>query len=176
MAVAVVPEGLPAVITVTLALGTQRMVKRHALIRKLTAVETLGSVTTICSDKTGTLTQNKMVVQSIFTYSGPLQVTGEGYCPDGSFQSEELERIDPQSQPELQTLMTACVVCNDAVLQKKEEDWVIMGDPTEGALLVVAGKAGLFQKEIDSKYSRVAEFPFDSERKRMNVIVSEQST
>ena len=176
MAVAVVPEGLPAVITVTLALGTQRMVKRHALIRKLTAVETLGSVTTICSDKTGTLTQNKMVVQSIFTHSGPLQVTGEGYCPDGSFQSEELERIDPQSQPELQTLMTACVVCNDAVLQKKEEDWVIMGDPTEGALLVVAGKAGLFQKEIDSKYSRVAEFPFDSERKRMNVIVSEQST
>ena len=175
MAVAVVPEGLPAVITVTLALGTQRMVKRNALIRKLTAVETLGSVTTICSDKTGTLTLNKMVIQSVFTHSGPLRVTGEGYCPDGSFQSEALDRIDPQSQPELQTLMTACVVCNDAVLQKKKEDWVIMGDPTEGALLVVAGKAGLFRKEIDLNYLRIAEFPFDSERQRMSVIVSEGS-
>jgi Ca2+-transporting ATPase len=174
MAVAIVPEGLPAVITVTLALGTQRMVKRQALIRKLPAVETLGSVTTICSDKTGTLTQNKMVVQQLHTSTASLKVTGEGYDPVGEFypmQDSGTVPVDPLQNPELMQLLNACTLCNDAILQKEMGDWVILGDPTEGALLSVAGKSG-FQKDIwESKLPRVAEFPFTSERKRMSVIV-----
>ncbi|MGA7934797.1 MAG: cation-transporting P-type ATPase, partial [Kovacikia sp.] len=175
MAVAIVPEGLPAVITVTLALGTQRMVRRHALIRKLPAVETLGSVTTICSDKTGTLTQNKMVVQFVHTSSTALQITGDGYDPIGNFypanQQIEPTSLDPQEQPELLNLLTACTVCNDAVLQKEAGQWVILGDPTEGALLALAGKAGLQKDQWAGRFPRVAEFPFSSERKRMSVIV-----
>jgi P-type Ca2+ transporter type 2C len=169
MAVAVVPEGLPAVITVTLALGTQRMVRRNALIRKLPAVETLGSVTTICSDKTGTLTQNKMVVQSLHTDRQSLKVTGEGYEPRGSFFGEE--QLDaPQNDPELQPLLVACTACNDSILQQEKGQWSILGDPTEGALLVVAGKAGITKEGWATKLPRVAEFPFSSERKRMSVI------
>jgi Ca2+-transporting ATPase len=171
MAVAVVPEGLPAVITVTLALGTQRMVKRNALIRKLPAVETLGSVTTICSDKTGTLTQNKMVVQMVNTDSCDLRVTGEGYSPEGEFQGAGAEA---KSHPELQSLALACVLCNDAILQKENGEWAILGDPTEGALLAVAGKAGLFKHELEYDFPRVAEFPFSSERKRMSVMVKDE--
>jgi Ca2+-transporting ATPase len=170
MAVAVVPEGLPAVITVTLALGTQRMVKRNALIRKLPAVETLGSVTTICSDKTGTLTQNKMVVQAVRTASHALHVSGEGYRPEGEFyESAGAPPIEPT--PELRSLLEACVLCNDAALQTENGEWVIIGDPTEGALLVVAGKAGFRQDEQAYQFPRVGEFPFTSERKRMSVMV-----
>ncbi|MBW4522387.1 MAG: cation-translocating P-type ATPase [Scytolyngbya sp. HA4215-MV1] len=169
MAVAVVPEGLPAVITVTLALGTQRMVRRHALIRKLPAVETLGSVTTICSDKTGTLTQNKMVVQSLHTESQSLKVTGEGYVPTGSFFGEQ-QLNNPQDDPELNPLLVACVACNDSILQQDKGQWSILGDPTEGALLVVAGKAGLTKETWANRLRRVAEFPFSSERKRMSVV------
>jgi P-type Ca2+ transporter type 2C len=172
MAVAVVPEGLPAVITVTLALGTQRMVKRNALIRKLPAVETLGSVTTICSDKTGTLTQNKMVVQAVRTASHALRVDGEGYSPEGQFfEGTAPEPVRPSE--ELRSLLQACVLCNDAVLQKENGDWVILGDPTEGALLTVAGKAELRKDDQDYRFPRVAEIPFSSERKRMSVIVQE---
>lgn len=170
MAVAVVPEGLPAVITVTLALGTQRMVKRNALIRKLPAVETLGSVTTICSDKTGTLTQNKMVVQAVHTHSGSFRVTGEGYKPNGEFFLDE-QTISSESYTDLQALMLACVLCNDAILRQDKEGWDILGDPTEGALLALAGKAGLDKTKKDRWLPRVAEFPFSSERKRMSVIV-----
>ena len=173
MAVAIVPEGLPAVITVTLALGTQRMVKRQALIRKLPAVETLGSVTTICSDKTGTLTQNKMVVQLLHTSSTSLSVTGDGYSPTGAFAPVQANAatVDPQEQPELLNLLTACTVCNDAVLQEEQGSWIILGDPTEGALLTLAGKAGFEKDQWASKLPRVAEFPFSSERKRMSAIV-----
>lgn len=170
MAVAVVPEGLPAVITVTLAIGTQRMVRRNALIRKLPAVETLGSVTTICSDKTGTLTQNKMVVQHVFTSRGGVQVTGEGYNPKGEFRQDNHE-ISFDEHPDLKDLLLACVVCNDALLQQERNEWTILGDPTEGALLAVAGKAGLDKVKKDRWLPRVAEFPFSSERKRMSVIV-----
>jgi Ca2+-transporting ATPase len=173
MAVAVVPEGLPAVITVTLALGTQRMVRRNALIRKLPAVETLGSVTTICSDKTGTLTQNKMVVQSVYTSNQGLRVTGEGYIPQGDFQLSG-KNIDPQEYPELQALLIACAVCNDSVLQQEGGQWVILGDPTEGALVTLAAKAGIEKDQWASKLPRVAEFPFSSERKRMSVISNVQ--
>ncbi|MBE9129490.1 MULTISPECIES: cation-translocating P-type ATPase [unclassified Coleofasciculus] len=169
MAVAVVPEGLPAVVTVTLAIGTQRMVRRHALIRKLPAVETLGSVTTICSDKTGTLTQNKMVVQLVHTAGDTFAVTGEGYAPIGEFRSQE-SGVAVEDNPDLQTLLTACVVCNDALLQQEKQEWRILGDPTEGALLSLAGKAGLFKESLSPQLPRVAEFPFSSERKRMSAI------
>lgn len=181
MAVAVVPEGLPAVITVTLALGTQRMVRRNALIRKLPAVETLGSVTTICSDKTGTLTQNKMVVQSVYTNassSNPsektcnhqeFRVTGEGYAPTGEFQLQN-NKVEVQDYRELQALLVACAVCNDSVLQQQQGQWTILGDPTEGALVTLAAKGGIEKDQWDSKLPRVGEFPFSSERKRMSVI------
>jgi Ca2+-transporting ATPase len=185
MAVAVVPEGLPAVITVTLALGTQRMVRRNALIRRLPAVETLGSVTTICSDKTGTLTQNKMVVQQVVTVEQRIRVTGEGYIPTGDFRIEE-QSVTPEQYPELQTLLIACVLCNDAILQQEApqnqengkaratansaSQWIILGDPTEGALLSLAGKGGLEKDSLDRQLKRVEEFPFSSERKRMSVI------
>ncbi|MFW9260961.1 magnesium-transporting ATPase [Nostoc sp. KVJ20] len=169
MAVAVVPEGLPAVITVTLALGTQRMVRQNALIRKLPAVETLGSVTTICSDKTGTLTQNKMVVQSVFTNNKTFRVTGEGYAPTGDFQLDG-QTISLEESPEISALSVACAVCNDSVLQKEQGEWAILGDPTEGALVTLAGKAGIEKDQWNNKLPRVVEFPFSSERKRMSVI------
>jgi Ca2+-transporting ATPase len=181
MAVAVVPEGLPAVITVTLAIGTQRMVKRHALIRKLPAVETLGSVTTICSDKTGTLTQNKMVVETIYTPSYMIQVGGRGYAPEGEFtitrnSDDQLQlELTAADCPELQSLLTVCVVCNDAHLQQDETStWGVVGDPTEGALLTLAAKAGYDQTELTTKLPRWAEVPFTAERKRMSVICQNQ--
>ncbi|MBD0336367.1 MAG: HAD-IC family P-type ATPase, partial [Cyanobacteria bacterium Co-bin13] len=170
MAVAVVPEGLPAVITVTLALGTQRMVRRHALIRKLPAVETLGSVTTICSDKTGTLTQNKMVVQQIATPDDLLQVTGDGYAPSGELLRQN-QAVNPEQQPEVQTLLQTCALCNDASLQKQGSIWTILGDPTEGALLALAGKGGFDKSQLAQTFLRVGEIPFSSERKRMSVVV-----
>ncbi|MGE5658684.1 MAG: cation-translocating P-type ATPase [Actinomycetota bacterium] len=172
MAVAVVPEGLPAVITVTLALGTQRMVKRNALIRKLPAVETLGSVTTICSDKTGTLTQNKMVVQLANTASHSIGVTGEGYAPIGSFSDRKATASigNLERYPELESLLVSCAICNDAVLQQDKNEWTILGDPTEGALLSFAGKAGIYREQQTAQLPRIAEFPFSSERKRMSVI------
>jgi Ca2+-transporting ATPase len=191
MAVAVVPEGLPAVITVTLALGTQRMVKRHALIRKLPAVETLGSVNTICSDKTGTLTQNKMVVQEVENLTQTYRVTGEGYAPHGEFFHGDTP-VEVQEIPELQLLLLASVLCNDAILQQNSEGngsasalengksghanvvdangWAILGDPTEGALLALAGKAGFEQNTLNRQCARMGEFPFSSERKCMSAI------
>ncbi|MEL7074745.1 MAG: cation-translocating P-type ATPase [Cyanobacteria bacterium J06648_1] len=175
MAVAVVPEGLPAVVTVTLAIGTQKMIRRRALIRKLPAVETLGSVTTICSDKTGTLTQNKMIVQRVQTNSFDFEVTGKGYQPEGEFVAPDCGDLENES--EVEKLLQACVLCNDALLQcsRKSEQkttiWSILGDPTEGALLALAGKAGLFKEDLEKDISRVGEFAFTSERKRMSVIV-----
>ena len=188
MAVAVVPEGLPAVITVTLAIGTQRMVKRSALVRRLPAVETLGSVTTICSDKTGTLTQNKMVVQSVHVAGLPFEqdfeVSGEGYAPEGAFrvlttlnprQKEQDKAIAPLDKPALALLLLNCALCNDAALQKEDgpegKQWAIVGDPTEGALVTLAAKAGLEKKTLEYEFERLDEFPFSSERKRMSVVV-----
>ncbi|MBE9136356.1 cation-transporting P-type ATPase [Nodosilinea sp. LEGE 07088] len=170
MAVAVVPEGLPAVITVTLALGTQRMVRRHALIRKLPAVETLGSVTTICSDKTGTLTQNKMVVQQIQTLTHDYHVTGEGYAPVGSILGNE-PTSSPEDSPALEGLLIASALCNDAALSQSGSIWTVLGDPTEGALLALAGKGGFNAGKLSRHCDRLAEIPFTSERKRMSVVV-----
>ncbi|WP_017661213.1 cation-translocating P-type ATPase [Baaleninema simplex] len=179
MAVAVVPEGLPAVVTVTLAIGTQRMVRHNALIRKLAAVETLGSVTTICSDKTGTLTQNKMVVQWVQTGTQNLSVTGEGYQPSGQWRERTplhdrdrpSDPIVDRTHPDLQRLLYACILCNDALLKQSGNTWDVIGDATEGALLSLAGKAGLFREAIAPKMPRIAEIPFSSERKRMSVTV-----
>jgi len=169
MAVAVVPEGLPAVVTVTLAIGTQRMVRRNALIRKLPAVETLGPVTTICSDKTGTLTQNKMVVRRAIAAQKTFLVSGEGYAPTGDFRTSESVLTEGQ-YPELNLLLLAATICNDAILQQDNGQWTILGDPTEGALLSLAGKAGIFKETAVPQLPRVAEVPFSSERKRMSVI------
>lgn len=183
MAVAVVPEGLPAVITVTLAIGTQRMVKRQALIRRLPAVETLGSVTTICSDKTGTLTQNKMVVQSIhiagLPFESDISVSGEGYAPQGEFCLQG-KPISPLEKPTLSLLLLNCALCNDAALQTQdvagEKEWTIVGDPTEGALVTLAAKAGLEKATLEYEFPRLNEFPFSSERKRMSVVVQVPET
>jgi P-type Ca2+ transporter type 2C len=175
MAVAVVPESLPAVITITLALGTQRMVKRQALIRKLPAVETLGSVTTICSDKTGTLTQNKMIVQRVETPRYTLKVTGEGYEPQGEF-VEASSNAPAQTGDDLRWLLWACTLCNDATLQWQDNQWQILGDPTEGALIVLAAKGGVEQQQSAQALPRVAEFPFDSDRKRMSVVCQRDHT
>ncbi|MGC9517942.1 MAG: calcium-translocating P-type ATPase, SERCA-type [Methanomicrobiales archaeon] len=166
LAVAAIPEGLPAIVTISLALGVKRMVKRHAVIRQLPAVETLGSTNIICSDKTGTITQNQMTVREIYANNTLIQVTGEGYEPDGTFlkKGEELESPD-----NIELILMAGALCNDAKLVRNEK-WEIIGDPTEGALLVSAEKAGLIKDDLNSKYPRIDELPFDSERKLMTTI------
>ncbi|MEB3233800.1 MAG: cation-transporting P-type ATPase [Cyanobacteriota bacterium] len=178
MAVAIVPEGLPAVITVTLAIGTQRMVRRAALIRRLPAVEGLGSVTVICSDKTGTLTQNRMVVQELRLASAAVSVSGQGYEPDGQFSTAALTP-PPGATAGMtaglqQLLLQAGVLCSDAEhKQAAGGSWEILGDPTEGALSVVAAKAGMDDFELRSHYRRAAEIPFSSERQLMAVWIDD---
>jgi Ca2+-transporting ATPase len=170
LAIAAVPEGLPAVVTICLALGLQRMISRHALIRKLPAVETLGSATAICSDKTGTLTQNKMTVVQMYVDRTLLTITGEGYRPEGEFQDNE-RPIDLAGYPGSRLLLRAATLCNDAYLEDGGDDgWRLVGDPTEGAMVVAAAKAGLWQKDLAQSYSRLEEIPFDSTRKRMTTL------
>jgi Ca2+-transporting ATPase len=178
LAVAAVPEGLPAVVTITLALGVTRMVKRHALIRKLPAVETLGSATVICSDKTGTLTKNEMTVTKLFVGAAAFDVTGEGYQPVGEIR--EATSSSPHPSPltldlsrlplGLRDLLTAAVLCNGATLREENATWQVIGDPTEGALLVVAAKAALTIETLDSTYHFLGEVPFDPERKMMTIV------
>lgn len=173
MAVAAVPEGLPAVVTITLALGAQRMLKRRALIRKLPAVETLGSVTTICSDKTGTLTENRMTVTVLDIYDHTLSIDalldrGKPYIEaDTAPNAEPMERS-------LVLLLKAAALCNDAVISEpsSEDDKTLhtIGDPTEGAILVAAAQIGLWRSQLDQRWPRVGEVPFTSERKRMSTI------
>ena len=178
LAVAAVPEGLPAVVTITLALGVTRMVKRHALIRKLPAVETLGSATVICSDKTGTLTKNEMTVTRLFSGDRVFEVTGEGYEPVGEIRetSPPLKNLSPFTShlsplpSGLRELLTAAVLCNGATLRQEEGTWNILGDPTEGALLVAAAKAELTTERLDSAYRFLGEVPFDPERKMMTIV------
>lgn len=168
LAVAAIPEGLPAIVTVVLALGVQRMAKRNAIVRKLPAVETLGCTTVICSDKTGTLTQNKMTVTRIATFRHQVQVTGDGYKPEGKFVVND-NIVVPQNMKDLHTLMLIALNCNNSVLEKNRREYLIQGDPTEGALLVMAYKSGLKEK-----LPLLREIPFDSERKRMSVVVKKQ--
>jgi Ca2+-transporting ATPase len=167
LAVAAVPEALPAVTTICLALGVQRMVKRHALLRRLPAVETLGCTTFICSDKTGTLTQNEMTVRKIYVNGKTIDVDGVGYEPEGSFYLKGTE-ITPQDEPHLLRLLRAGASCNDSRLISANGLWQVKGDPTEGALVVVAAKAGIKREELT--VPRIAEVPFSSERKRMTTI------
>jgi len=169
LAVAAIPEGLPAVVTIVLALGMKRMVQRNAIVRKLLAVETLGCVTVICSDKTGTLTQNEMTVVKAFAGGKTFKVTGKGYTPVGDFSIGE-DRVDPAADEELRLLLSSGVLCNDSTLEKKDEQedlWGIVGDPTEGALIVAGAKAGFEKAQMNEDYSRVEEIPFDSARKMM---------
>lgn len=172
LAVAVIPEALPAVVTISLALGVRRMVKRHALIRKLPSVETLGCVTFICSDKTGTLTRNEMTVRKLWVNNKFIDVSGSGYIPEGEFFSDgkPYSHVDPH----LQILLRIGALCNDAelIFKEKEGIWDIKGDPTEGALIVVAEKADLKQFELINYHKRIDEVPFTSERKRMTTVHS----
>jgi len=169
LAVAAVPEALPAVVTISLALGVQRMVKRHALIRKLPAVETLGCTTFICSDKTGTLTQNQMMVRRIFVEDKLMEVTGRGYEPVGSFYVDG-RPVDVQREAGLKLLLQGIALCNDASMVCVDGTWGVRGDPTEGALLVAAAKAGLDKEELCRQYPRVDEIPFTAETKKMTTI------
>lgn len=168
LAVAAIPEALPAVVTVGLGLGVRRMVKRHALVRKLPSVETLGATNVICSDKTGTLTQNKMTVERICVNKQIFKVTGAGYSPSGEFFKEDKKASVDDIH--LQVLLLGAVLCNDADFYNESEKWKIKGDPTEAALLVAAAKAGLNKVELDQKYPRLTEIPFSSERKRMTIL------
>ncbi|MCX7973566.1 MAG: cation-translocating P-type ATPase [Candidatus Aminicenantes bacterium] len=169
LAVAAVPEALPAVVVIGLAIGVRRMAKRNALIRKLSAVETLGCTTFICSDKTGTLTQDQMTVRQIYISNQMIEVTGAGYEPKGQFCINN-QIISPENNPTLRRLLHIGVLCNDASLYKDDSKWNIKGDPTEGALVVVAAKANLSIEELRSHYPRVGEIPFTSERKRMTTL------
>lgn len=169
LAVAAIPEGLPAVVTIVLALGMTRMVKRNAIVRKLLAVETLGCVTVICSDKTGTLTQNEMTVVKAFAGGNTYTVTGQGYNPTGEFYKDN-SKITPDEDSNLKLLLALGVLANDAILEQKDakdNQWGIIGDPTEGALITAGAKGGMQKKAMNNQYNRVAELPFDSDRKMM---------
>ncbi|MFW6216588.1 MAG: cation-translocating P-type ATPase, partial [Desulfohalobiaceae bacterium] len=167
LAVAAIPEGLPAIMTITLAIGVQRMAKRRAIIRRLPAVETLGSVSVICSDKTGTLSKNEMTVQTVSTPEKQFQVTGVGYEPKGGFQLSG-EDIDPeQEHPELLHILRGALLCNDASVYSRDGSWVLEGSPTEGALIVAGLKAGLDQRQENELWPRKDSIPFSSENKFM---------
>ena len=166
LAVGAIPEGLPAAVTITLAIGVNRMAKRHAIIRKLPAVETLGSTTVICSDKTGTLTENQMTVQTIVAGGQEFEVSGTGYEPVGTVERNG-EAIDLERLPALRECLVAGMLCNDTQLMNRGHQWMIMGDPTEGALLVAARKAGLDLEEVSQHFPRIDIIPFESQRQYM---------
>ncbi|MDF2568316.1 MAG: ATPase, P-type (transporting), superfamily, subfamily, partial [Oscillospiraceae bacterium] len=183
LSVAAVPEGLPAIVTIALAIAVNRMVKRKALIRKLHAVETLGCASVICSDKTGTLTQNKMTVKKVFTLDGTLEVSGDGYEKAGDFKSDG-QRVNIRNDETAQMMMEIAILCNNAEIIDSENSFQsrdravnmakgthkVLGDPTESALLVMAGKAGVTSKSLETEYEKIDEIPFDSTRKCMSVI------
>lgn len=167
LAVGAIPEGLPAAVTITLAIGVARMAKRRAVIRRLPAVETLGSTTVICADKTGTLTENQMTVQVIWTPDGMVEVTGAGYNPQGVLLDRDGTPADVDADAALRWSLLAGICCNDAALTQDGPRWGIIGDPTEGAMLVAAGKAGLEHDRLAASLPRIAAIPFSSERQYM---------
>jgi len=170
LAVAAVPEALPAVVTGALAIGMYRMAKVNTIVRRLPAVETLGCTSVICSDKTGTMTKGEMTVQRIYVSDQTIKVSGVGYEPEGDFLLED-RKIEPTDE-NLRTVLKIAVLCNDSKLEKETETerWKIKGDPTEGALVVTAAKAGLWKEELERDAPRIGEVPFSSERKRMTTV------
>ncbi|MDP6845383.1 MAG: calcium-translocating P-type ATPase, SERCA-type [Candidatus Nanoarchaeia archaeon] len=175
LAVAAVPEGLPAVVTITLALGLRRMAKSNALIRKLPVVETLGSATVICSDKTGTLTKNEMTVEQIYTSGNLIKVSGQGYTPEGDF-SLGSKKLNISNSKSLTLALRSGTLCTTANLYNDDaKGWYINGDPTEGALIVSARKAGIDKELLKTEHKFISELPFDSNRKMMSVIYELQN-
>ena len=169
LAVAAIPEGLPAVVTISLALGVQRMVKRHALIRKLPSVETLGCATVICSDKTGTLTKNEMTAQAVYAGGRLFKITGVGYEPKGEFLFED-KPVNSKDFPDLNKALVIGALCNGAELAGDNNGYRIVGDPTEGAILTAAAKTGISKESLEKDFSFVEEIPFDPERKKMTIV------
>lgn len=174
LAVAAIPEGLPAVVTITLAIGVQRMAGRHAIIRKLTAVETLGSTTVICSDKTGTLTENQMTVQRIYCGGDIVEVSGTGYLPDGDLTLAD-QACDPDRHAALRHILRAGLISNDSRLTDKDGHWQVEGDPTEGALITSALKARLTREACEQETPRIDAIPFESDRQYMATLHREDS-
>jgi Ca2+-transporting ATPase len=174
LAVAAIPEGLPAIVTVALSLGVQRMIKKKAIVRKLPAVETLGCASVICSDKTGTMTQNKMTVTHLWSGGKEWRVDGIGYEPQGQFYRND-NQIEPKNDKALQQMLMFGMLCNHAEIQQKNNEFVIEGDPTEGALLVAAMKAGYNRSSLLNQFRIINEFPFDSARKMMSVVVKDHN-
>jgi Ca2+-transporting ATPase len=173
LAVAAVPEGLPAVLSVVLALGVQRMARQRAIVKKLSSVETLGSASVICSDKTGTLTKNEMTIEKVVTGSGEVDVTGSGYRPEGELRQNGRALEDPDLLDEVRTLIAAGSLANDAVLREEGGEWTIQGDPTEAAFLVAEAKIEGLHEAREARFERVGEVPFTSERKLMSTLQSD---
>ncbi|MFW5842024.1 MAG: cation-translocating P-type ATPase, partial [Bacillota bacterium] len=170
LAIAAVPEGLPAAATITLAIGMKRMAKKQALLRNLPAVETLGSATIFCTDKTGTITENEMTVKQLVTLEKTVNIKGTGYTPKGEFKTKD-KTIDPTKDKVLKQMLEVGVLCNEATLKQDEDNnYTVIGDPTEGALLVAAKKAGMTKDSLEDKYTYVDSIPFDSERQYMAVL------
>jgi len=169
LAVAAVPEALPAIVTGSLAIGMYKMAKRNALVRKMPAVETLGSTTVICTDKTGTLTKGEMTVRKVYAAGTTIDVSGVGYSPQGTFDSKNETTMETKC---FSLLMKGAVLCNDSDVLLDGDKWIVKGDPTEGALVVAALKAGVQKEEVRTIYPRINEFPFSSDRKRMTTIHS----
>lgn len=173
LAVAAIPEGLPAIVTVALSLGVQRMIKKKSIVRKLPAVETLGCASVICSDKTGTMTQNKMTVTHIWVGGKMWGVTGTGYEPTGEFLTGD-RTVHPNEDKALMQILSFGMLASQAEIRMKASDYILDGDPTEGALVVAGMKAGLTKEKLVEQFSVIKEFPFDSTRKMMSVIVQDQ--
>jgi magnesium-transporting ATPase (P-type) len=169
LAVAAVPEGLPAILSVVLALGVQRMARENAIVKRLSSVETLGSASVVCSDKTGTLTKNEMTIEKVVTPSGEVDVTGSGYRPEGALRVDGRPLDDPVLREEVAAVLGGGSLASDAVLQHADDEWTIQGDPTEGAFLVAERKIGLTDTR-EARFGRVDEVPFTSERKLMSTL------
>ncbi len=173
LAVAAVPEGLPAVLSVVLALGVQRMARRRAIVKRLSSVETLGSASVVCSDKTGTLTRNEMTIERVVTASGEVDVTGSGYRPAGELRVDGAPLDDPVLLDEVRAVLAAGSLANDAVLREEDGEWTIQGDPTEAAFLVAEAKIEGLREARQARFERVGEVPFTSERKLMSTVQSD---